>query len=55
MNPPKTAFSDVKRAPTIYTLPECPNGCGEMLMTTDGYMCPICKRFKNYHKGEQHP
>jgi len=55
MNPTKRAFADVKRAPIIYSLPECPNGCGEMLALDDGWQCPICYRYLGYRRGEQHP
>jgi len=55
MSSKTSRIADLARAPTLVYLPACKNGCGEMLTTTDGYMCPICKRFKNYHKGERHP
>ncbi len=32
----------------VVYLPPCPYGCGEMLLTGDGYMCPICNRFMSY-------
>lgn len=38
-------FAALKHAPTAVYLPACKYGCGEMLMTDEGYMCPICGRF----------
>ena len=47
------AFASIKRARTVVYLPECRYGCGEMLMTGDGYMCPICGRFMSYPRGRE--
>ena len=47
------AFASLKHAPTVVYLPECRYGCGEMLMTGDGYMCPICGRFMSYPRGRE--
>ena len=55
MSSPKRAFADIKHARTVYSLPECPNGCGEMLALDDGWQCPICYRYLGYRRGEQHP
>ena len=41
-------FAALKHAPTTVYLPACKYGCGEMLMTDEGYMCPICGRFMSY-------
>ena len=50
MSSKTSRLPDLAHAPTVVHLPCCKNGCGEMLMTTDGYMCPICGRFMNYPK-----
>ena len=55
MSAKQQVFAALKRAPTVVNLPCCPNGCGEMLATSDGWMCPICNRFKGYYRGERHP
>ena len=55
MSSPKRAFADIKHAMTVYSLHECPNGCGEMLALDDGWQCPICYRYLGYSRGEQHP
>ncbi len=55
MSDPRPPFSSVRTAPPRYYLPGCPNGCGEMLATSDDWQCPICNRFAGYYKGERHP
>lgn len=42
------AFAGLKNAPTVVHLPACRYGCGEMLLTDEGYSCPICGYFRNY-------
>jgi hypothetical protein len=49
------AFAAVKRAPTRYLLPDCPNGHGEMLALDDGWQCPVCNWYRGYYRGERHP
>ena len=46
-------FSGIKTAPTLVYLPGCPYDCGKMLLTDEGYMCPICGRIMNYPKGNK--
>ena len=50
------AFAAVKRAPTRYLLPDCPNGHGEMLALDDGWQygwqCPVCNWYRGYYRGE---
>lgn len=55
MSSPRPVFSSVRTARTVVHLPACPNGCGEMLATGDGWQCPICNRFFGYRRGEMHP
>lgn len=47
-------FAGLKHAPTAVYLPACKYGCGEMLMTDEGYMCPICGRFMSYPRPPGH-
>lgn len=44
------AFAGLKHLPTAVYLPACRYGCGEMLLTDEGYMCPICGYFKSYSR-----
>jgi len=42
------AFGRVSSAAaTVQYLPRCRYGCGEMLLLSDGYECPICHFYRS--------
>ena len=53
MSSKTSRIADLRRAPTVVPLPACRYGCGEMLLTDEGYTCPICGYFRNYPRPRQ--
>ena len=41
------AFAGLRSAPLHQYLPPCRYGCGEMLVLSDGYQCPICGYYRS--------